>query len=62
MKKAFLFLSIIYFSFASAIGQPEVSSRLQKALNTSKPDDYIKVLIYLRDQVDVEKLGCTTLS
>ena len=56
MKKTFLFLSTIYFSLASAFGQPDVSPRLQKALNTSKPDDYIKVLIYLKDQVDVEKL------
>ena len=36
--------------------QVEVSSRLQEALNKANPNDYIKVLVLLRSQVDLASL------
>jgi subtilisin family serine protease len=55
--KMFLRLSIfLLLSCTATFGQAEISSRLQKQLNESKPDDYLKVLIYLSDQVDLESL------
>ncbi|MBK9099339.1 MAG: S8 family serine peptidase [bacterium] len=46
-----LFLLIIHTSLS--LSQVEVSSRLQQAITEANPEDYIKVLVLLRDQVDV---------
>ncbi|HSW56293.1 MAG TPA: S8 family serine peptidase [Ignavibacteriaceae bacterium] len=53
MKKIFtiLFSFLIYSSLL--FSQVEVSSRLQQAISEANPEDYIKVLVLLRDQVDV---------
>ena len=36
--------------------QPEVSTRLLNAMRNSNPEDYIRVLVYLQDQVDILSL------
>lgn len=57
MKKVFsivLFLTLLVTS--APFAQVEVSTRLQHAIELSKPDDYIRALVLLRDQVDVQSL------
>ncbi|NWF51173.1 MAG: S8 family serine peptidase [Ignavibacteriaceae bacterium] len=53
-----LLISLFFISiFSSAIlAQVEVSSRLQEALNNANPNDYIRTLVLLRDQVDINAL------
>ncbi|MBE0571151.1 MAG: S8 family serine peptidase, partial [Ignavibacteriaceae bacterium] len=53
MKKIFILLFSILIYSSSLFSQVEVSSRLQKALLDANPEDYVKVLVLLRDQVDV---------
>jgi len=53
MNKLVSKLFLILFSSTIAFGQVEVSSRLQEAILKANPDDYIRVLVLLRDQVDV---------
>lgn len=56
MKKLVLLLTIMLFGYSNTLSQVEVSARLQKVLTESNGKDYIKVLIYLRDQVNIEQL------
>ena len=53
MKKffSFLFLSVILFS--NSFAQIEISARLMNAIQSAKENDYVRGLIYLRDQVDL---------
>ncbi len=44
------------FSYSSIFSQAEVSPRLQKLLNESDSKNYLRVLVYLQDQVDLESL------
>ena len=53
MKKIFILLFSILIYSGLLFSQVEVSSRLQDAISKANPDDYIKVLVLLRDQVDV---------
>ncbi len=53
MKKIFLIPIFILIVSTSAFSQVEVSSRLQKAILEVNPNDYIRTLVLLRDQVDV---------
>ncbi|MDZ7624266.1 MAG: hypothetical protein U5J96_07470 [Ignavibacteriaceae bacterium] len=53
MKKIFILLFSILFYSSLLFSQVEVSSRLQQAISEANPDDYIRVLVLLRDQVDV---------
>lgn len=53
MKKIFLLLFLIFVYSNHSFSQVEVSSRLQEAISEANPDDYIRVLVLLRDQVDV---------
>lgn len=55
MKKLFLLLFLLLVSNLS-FSQVEISSRLQDALNTANPNDYIKVIVLLRSQVDFVSL------
>ncbi len=57
MKKVFsivLFLTLLVTS--APLAQVEVSTRLQHVIELSKPDDYIRALVLLRDQVDIQSL------
>ncbi|MBZ0199094.1 MAG: S8 family serine peptidase [Ignavibacteriaceae bacterium] len=36
--------------------QPEVSTRLQNVMRNSSPNDYLRILVYMNDQVDIESL------
>jgi subtilisin family serine protease len=56
VKKLFLLLVLVLFAHSNIFSQAEVSSRLQQQLNESDANNYLKVLIYLQDQVDVEVL------
>jgi len=55
LKKLFLLLFLLLVSNLS-FSQVEISSRLQDALNTANPNDYIKVIVLLRSQVDFVSL------
>ena len=57
MKQISFFLFLLFIHSTFLFGQVEVSSRLQKAITEANPDDYIKVLVLLRDQVDVEAMN-----
>ena len=54
MKK--LFLLIVLFVANIVYGQAEISSRLQDALNNANENDYVRVLVLLRSQVDLATL------
>ena len=52
--KSFLLFLLLNISLSSLLySQVEVSSRLQNAMSEANPEDYIKVIVLLRDQVDV---------
>jgi bacillopeptidase F len=53
MKKIFIILFSILIYSSLLFSQVEVSSRLQEAISKANPNDYIRVLVLLRDQVDV---------
>lgn len=55
MKKLLLF-SFLILAASFTYSQVEVSSRLQDALNRASENDYIKVLVLLRSQVDLAAL------
>ncbi|MCK7525330.1 MAG: hypothetical protein MZV64_50825 [Ignavibacteriales bacterium] len=55
MKKLLLFFVLI-FAASFTYSQVEVSSRLQQALIKANQNDYIKVLVLLRSQVDLAAL------
>lgn len=55
MKKLLLF-SFLILAASFTYSQVEVSSRLQDALNRASENDYIKVLVLLRSQVDIASL------
>ncbi len=52
MKKLTQFLFVL-IAVATSFAQVEVSSRLQQAIQEASPDDYIRALVLLRDQVDL---------
>lgn len=56
MKKLFLLLTVALFYQSNIFSQAEVSSRLQMMLNDSNVKDYIRVLVYLKDQVNLEQM------
>ncbi|GMU96789.1 S8 family serine peptidase [Ignavibacterium album] len=53
MKKLALFLFVFIAFIATSLAQVEVSSRLQQAIQEAGPDDYVRALVLLRDQVDL---------
>ncbi len=53
MKKIFSFLFLSLLLLSNSFAQVEVSSRLMNALQSAKENDYIRGLVYLRDQVDL---------
>jgi subtilisin family serine protease len=53
VKKNALFLFVFLAFMATSIAQVEVSSRLQEAIQKAGPDDYVRALVLLRDQVDL---------
>ncbi len=56
MKKCLTSLLLLTLSTA-VFSQVEMSTRLTNAMRNSGPDEYLKVIIYLRDQVDIETLN-----
>ena len=57
INEKIIYYFIFIFVYSSVLfSQVEVSSRLQNAISEANPDDYIKVLVLLRDQVDVVAL------
>lgn len=56
MKQLFTILILFIVYTSVLLSQVEVSSRLQSAISNANPDDYIRVLVLLRDQVDVVAL------
>ncbi len=55
MKKLFLFFTLL-LTTSLTYSQVEVSSRLQDALSKANRNDYLKVLVLLRSQVDLATL------
>ena len=55
MKKLLLFF-FLFLVTSFTYSQVEISSRLQQALNKANQNDYIKVLVLLRSQVDLATL------
>ena len=55
MKKLLLVFILLLTSFLT-FSQVEVSSRLQEALNQANQNDYVRVLVLLRSQVDIATL------
>jgi subtilisin family serine protease len=55
LNKLLLFF-VLVFAASLTYSQVEVSSRLQQALNKANQNDYIKVLVLLRSQVDLASL------
>ncbi|MFN3694069.1 MAG: hypothetical protein ACK4UV_03595, partial [Ignavibacterium sp.] len=53
MKKLSLFLCAFLAFLSTSLAQVEVSSRLQEAIQKAGPDDYVRALVLLRDQVDL---------
>ncbi|MCS7053935.1 MAG: S8 family serine peptidase, partial [Ignavibacterium sp.] len=53
MKKILSILFLSFLIFSSTFAQVEVSTRLLNALQSAKENDYVRGLIYLRDQVDL---------
>ena len=56
MKRISITLMIFIVYFATTFSQVEVSSRLQEALNQANQNDYVRVLVLLRSQVDIATL------
>lgn len=55
MKKSLLLLLITLFTLP-IFSQPEVSTRLVRALQNTEADEYIRVLVLLKDRVDIKAL------
>lgn len=55
MKKLLLFF-FLFLVTSFTYSQVEISSRLQQALNKANQNDYIKILVLLRSQVDLATL------
>ena len=55
VKKSLTFLLLLILCTAG-YSQVELSTRLTNAMRNSSPDEYLKVIIYLRDQADIESL------
>jgi len=53
VKKILSFLFLLILGFSNNFAQVEVSTRLMNALQSAKENDYIRGLVYLRDQVDL---------
>ncbi len=56
MKKLFFLLVLFVFSYTCILGQAEITPRLQAQLENGDNQGYIRVLVFLRDQVNVEAL------
>lgn len=56
MKKYYYLLLLSLLLLNNSFAQPEITSRLQAAISKANPDEYIRVIVYLRDQVDIEAL------
>jgi subtilisin family serine protease len=56
VKNILTFLLLALLS-STAFSQAEVSTRLTNALRNSGPNEYLKVFVYLEDQVDIEALN-----
>ena len=56
MKTIFSILLLFLIYTNLLFSQVEVSTRLQEEISKANPDDYIRVLVLLRDQVDVVSL------
>ncbi|MDO8551027.1 MAG: hypothetical protein Q7S39_12880, partial [Ignavibacteria bacterium] len=56
MKKVLSIFSFLIFLSSFAFGQVEISTRLSEALQNAESTDYIRTLVYLRDQVDILSL------
>lgn len=54
MKKLFLLFVLLVSNII--YGQVEISSRLQDALENANPNDYLKIIVLLRSQVDLATL------
>ena len=48
-----IFSLVLFIFLNSTFSQVEVSTRLQQAISQAQPDEYIRALVLLRDQVDV---------
>ena len=48
-----IFSLLLFIFLNSTFSQVEVSTRLQQAISQAQPDEYIRSLVLLRDQVDV---------
>ena len=57
MKKYFLLLAICVFAYSNIAAQAEITPRLDKVLKSSDAKDYVRVLVYLKDQVDIDALN-----
>ncbi|MBK7866324.1 MAG: hypothetical protein IPJ75_04625 [Ignavibacteriales bacterium] len=56
MKQLLLSFLVVSGLFFTTFAQPELSTRMHRALQNTNSDEYVKGIIFLRDQVDVMKL------
>ncbi len=56
MKKIVTFFVFLLLLSSVLQAQPEVSTRLQNVMRNSSPNDYLRVLVFMNDQVDIESL------
>ena len=56
MKRILITLMVFIIYFTTTFSQVELSSRLQQALNEADQNDYVRVLVLLRSQVDIATL------
>ena len=53
MKKAFLFLSVIFCIFGFSYGQSKISPALDAATQSAQPNEKIQVIVSMSEQYDL---------
>ena len=56
VRKIYISAILLFMVCFQSFAQVEVSTRLMRALQNSNPNDYVKGIVYLRDQVDLQTL------
>ncbi|MDP3830513.1 MAG: hypothetical protein Q8Q47_04540, partial [Ignavibacteriaceae bacterium] len=56
MKKVLLFFVLVIITNIATMGQAVISPRLQSALLNTSESEFIKTIVYMRDQVDLISL------
>jgi len=56
VRRLLLLLALVPGLFTTIFAQPEISTRLHREMQNRGTDEYIKAIIFLKDQVDIEAL------